>query len=146
MNTNEKSEGPTQMETLLGGIELTVEKLDRTTETVRVRQLPVKLYPQYLLCMEDEPAMVELFCDRKAGWSEGLAPQSFQKVVEEGERINADFFESWYRRKIARLEKLVPGARDRILTEASRLQSGSPSSPSNAGLGSATPATIPSPS
>jgi hypothetical protein len=98
METKQNSE-PTKWETLLGGVDYEARKLDGSTEAVRIRQLPVRLMDQYLNVLNDEPKVVELLCGRPAGWSDCLSNESFEKIVEEGTRVNADFFERFLARK-----------------------------------------------
>ena len=98
---------PTNLETLLGGLDLVAAKTDGSTEPIKVRQLPVKLYPAYLAALTNEPRMVELFCDRPAGWADTLTPPAFEAIVLEGERLNADFFGRWQLRR-QRREALLP--------------------------------------
>jgi len=100
---------PTKIETLLGGADYVAVKGDGTTEQVKIRQLPIKLYPLYLASLGSEPRLVELFCDRPAGWSDTLGLYSLEQIVTEGERLNADFFGRWNERRLAR-EKLLPAA------------------------------------
>jgi hypothetical protein len=52
-------------EALAGGVEVTVTKRDKSTEQVKVRQLPVLEMRGYAKVVDDEAAMVELFCDRR---------------------------------------------------------------------------------
>src|SRR3954463_9053153 len=65
----------TNLSTLLGGVDYSATKLDGSTETVRIRQLPIKQFPTYLTVLEDEPKMVELLCDKPEGWSDSLTPE-----------------------------------------------------------------------
>lgn len=132
MSTNQNPSDPPTMTTLLGGEEITVTKLDGTTEVVKVRQLPISLYPALGAVIDDELRMVELFCDRPAGWAETLAIKSYEAVIELGERINEGFF-GWPRRKQARAERVLPGITEKVRDNAARLQPGSVSGPPNAG-------------
>jgi hypothetical protein len=84
--------------TLVGGMELRVEMLDGSSETVRVRQVPVKLYPEMAKALTDELKMAELLCDKPAAWVENLTPESHEQIITEGERINARYFFSWIER------------------------------------------------
>jgi hypothetical protein len=103
------------METLVGGTTFVITKTDTAQETVQIRQLPVRLLPQMLAALEDEPAMVELFCDKPQGWSDSLSPESFEHIITEGERINADFFSRWAQRRIQRVERLLPGSTAKLV-------------------------------
>lgn len=99
-----------KMATLMGGTETTVEKLDGTSETVKVRQLPVRLLQSYLLKLDDEAAAIELFCDKPEGWADTLTIASCAAVVTEGEKLNSESFFAWLQRRVARQERLVPNS------------------------------------
>jgi hypothetical protein len=120
-------------DTLFGGVELEVSMVTGGTEKVFVRQIPVRLMQQMLAALEDENRLVELFCDRPEGWSDNLAVESFEKVVLEGERLNADFFSRWVQRRLTRQEKVMPGITEQIARNAGLpLPIGSPNAPSAA--------------
>ena len=117
------------LETINGGFEVEVRLIGGSCEKVFVRQLPIRLMPEHLARMENEPALVELFCDKPSGWSDTLTPESFEEVVIEGERLNADFFSRWLRRRLDRQERVLPGITEK-LAENVGLPIGSPKSPS----------------
>lgn len=96
-----------QSAAVLGGQEIVINRIDGVSEKVFVRQLPFRLFPALMSAMDDEPAMVELFTDRAKGWSDTLSPESFEAVVETGEKVNADFFGRWKARKLNRMQSLV---------------------------------------
>ena len=105
------------------------EEITLSSGTVKIRQLPIRLLPALLKLMTagDEPAMVELYCDkptvldpagrRISGWSDELTPAEFTAIIEKGEAINADFFGRWQQRKKKRKD-LLPKA---DLEEAARM-------------------------
>lgn len=99
-----------KMTTLLGGSEMTAQKLDGTSETVKVRQLPVRLLQSYLLKLDDEAAAIELFCDKPEGWADTLTIESCAAIVTKGEELNSESFFAWLQRRIARQERLVPNS------------------------------------
>lgn len=118
---------------LTGGTELVALFSDGTHETVKVRQLPVRLLPKYLEAQNDEPAMVALFVDRPAEWVDCLSLKSFVAILEEGERMNADDFFAWFGRMVRRAERLVPGSSGELgKAKASPSPIGSPSARSAA--------------
>lgn len=117
------------LENIRGGMDLELSLVGGGTEQVFVRQIPIRLMPQLLAALEDEPRMVELFCDRPEGWSDTLTPEAFEKVVAEGERLNADFFSRWLRRRLDRQERLLPGITEQLAKNAG-LPTGSLKSPS----------------
>ena len=118
-------------ETLFGGAELEVALTAGGKEKAFIRQLPVRLMPQMLACLEDENRLVELFCDKPEGWSDTLDPESFEKVVTEGERLNADFFSRWVQRRLTRQERVMPGITEKLARSAGLSSPiGSPNAPS----------------
>lgn len=126
-------EQPTKTETMLGGMHFTAAKVDGAMEEVTIRQLPIREFPRLLAALDDEPAMVEVLCGKEKGWSETLSPEAFEQIVVEGERINADFFCRWVKRRLARQEKLLPGITERAVQSAGMTsQTTLPKSPSPA--------------
>ncbi len=82
----------------------------------------------------DENRLVELFCDKPEGWSDTLTVESFEKVVTEGEKLNADFFSRWVQRRLTRQEKVMPGITAQLARNAGLPSPiGSPSAPFAAG-------------
>ena len=120
---------PTPTETLLGGSTATVRHLDGHTEAVRLRQLPVRQLPELLAALDDEARMLELFTGKPAAWVDVLPTDEFERLLAEGERINADFFRRWLDRRMQRQEKLMPGLTERLLGRA--LPPSPPSPPSS---------------
>jgi hypothetical protein len=118
-----------KMATLLGGTTVTVRKLDGTTEEVKILQLPISKFPEMIGAMDDEIAMVELFCGKPKGWAETLQIDDVERVVIEGERVNKGFFERWFRRKVTRAELMYPGSVEKIMTTALNSRTSSPNSP-----------------
>jgi hypothetical protein len=53
-----------ELAVLNGGVEVDVEKIDGSLETVTVRQLPISLVGQWRDSQADEAFIVELLCDR----------------------------------------------------------------------------------
>ena len=118
--------------TLMGGKELVIWRLAEGAEreeTVRVRQLPIKLYPRMLECVDDEAALVELYCDQPKGWAETLSLDSFEAIVAEADKLNADFFSRWVARRLGRMERVKPGITERMLGAASSSLTTPPKSP-----------------
>ena len=63
-------------------------------------------------------------------WVEALAPESHELLIEEGERLNADFFGRWVARQMKRLERVNPRFAERVASgEALRSPSSPPASP-----------------
>lgn len=124
-----ETQAPRAMATLLGGSELTVTRHDGTTEMVRVRALPVNELQKLAERLDDEPAQVELYCSKPAGWALELCRDSYEKVVIEGEALNNDFFMRWLQRQRARQERLVPGITEKLADKILAFQNSLPRSP-----------------
>ena len=84
-----------------------VDDKGTTAETVFVRQLPIRLFPQLRAALQDEGKMIELYCDKPAGWADGLTVESHEELIAKGDEINRDFFSRWVERMKSR-EGLVP--------------------------------------
>lgn len=117
------------LSTLLGGVEIYVTHSDGSTKAVKVLQLPIKSYNDYLRVLDDELAMADVLCGKEKGWSETLTLLSLEDVIETGEKLNADFFARWLRRRLARQEMLVPGLTQSAIAKASELTTSLPSAP-----------------
>lgn len=105
---------------LTGASDYDAVKRDGTTEPVKIRQLPIKLLPKYASAQDDELQMAEVLCDKPAGWAETLSDGSIEQIIITGEEINADFFGRWAKRRLARLERLQPGAVEKAIETAAR--------------------------
>ncbi len=93
----------TKAEALFGGVDLTVTKLDKSTEVVKVRQLPARLMSRYAAAVQDETEQVRLFTDKDVKWVESLTDESFVAIINEGQRMAEPFFVDW----LARQRKLA---------------------------------------
>jgi len=118
------------MATLYGGSELTVTYRDGRTEVVKVRQLIIDDYPKLLKVLDDEPAQIDFVCDRPNGWSNTLALESFEAVLQEGDKLNEAFFTRWLQRRMNKQEKLLPGLGEKIQNQVVTSLSSAPKSQS----------------
>jgi len=101
--STENKKGPSKLETLMGGNEIAVVLLDTGSERVKVRQLAVKYLPELLRIESslpfDEIAEVCLLTGKETDWAERLAPESHEAIINEGEKLNRDFFGRWVSRQ-----------------------------------------------
>ena len=88
---------------LAGGRVLPVVFLDGHQEDVKVRQLPIRLLEAYDAKQADEPALVELYCDREKGWADTLTHEAYEAIVTTGDEINRVPFERMRERMAGRL-------------------------------------------
>lgn len=128
-----------EMVTVLRGEEMPVTYLDGSTEIVKVCQLRADSYQRYALLIDDEPATLELFCEKEKGWAERLSPESYDAVAEKGHGLNFPFFRGWFRRKLEKTELMQPAmieAMQKMVAEKiADLQLPSSSSPSPGATG-----------
>jgi hypothetical protein len=94
----------------MGGKQLVAYHLDGTQEIVDLKQLPVRLLPQYLATIDDEASRLEMILGKPAGWADTITSDSHVELLEAGEGLNSDSFSAWLRRRVQRQEQLVPGS------------------------------------
>jgi len=110
--------GPTPLETLTAGADLQVTRLDGTAETIRLCQIALGQCEKLLAAQGDEIALGCLYTGRDRTWFESLDANSQERVVIEGDRLNADFFGRWFRRRLDRQERLMPGVTEKFVQRA----------------------------
>jgi len=96
-----------KMATLFGGKQMQIRTLAGASEEITIRKLPVSLCERLLALTDDEAGTIELLCDKPKGWSDSLDRDDAVRILEEGDRLNADFFQSWFLRRLKRLERLA---------------------------------------
>jgi hypothetical protein len=109
------SKAAESFKTLVGGSELEVTLLDGTKETVCIRKLAVKMYPELYRKLTDELGKLAIYLMRSPRaeapgaekvWAaatvefvESLTVDSHEAALLEGEKLNAAFFERWRQRQ-----------------------------------------------
>ncbi|MDB6024005.1 MAG: hypothetical protein JWM68_228 [Verrucomicrobiales bacterium] len=128
MSTEKTEKGPTSTETLLGGIDVLVSFKEQSaaSEPVKVLQLPVSSFPKLMAQMDDEVETIAIFTGKTRAWADSISMESHEAIIIEGERINGDFFGRWAARRVARVERSLPGAMDKLMTQASQNSSPKP--------------------
>ena len=132
----EKSPPVDELITIIGGVDLEVEHLDGSKESVKVRQIPVSKIQQFAFALGNEAEMIELYCDKPKDWADTLTYESASAAADKGQEINLPFFGAWFRRQakwresqsagaIADLEKKLT----KLIEQASRSGSSAPPSP-----------------
>lgn len=109
-------------------MELTVTLEAGVTEPVKLRQIRVKEFRAAQSAMlGDEAKLVEICCDKPAGWAETLTPDSFNVLAIDARRINAAFF-AWCERTLADQLRLMPeGLLEKAMNQS--LAASKPTSP-----------------
>lgn len=118
------------MTALMGGEKVSVTYHNGKTETVFVRELPVRLFQDYALVVADESKSVELFCSKPEGWADTLTRKSFLNILAKGEETNLSFFVEWGKRLHERTAKIIPQRAQEIQKE--QVAMAGPHSPASA--------------
>lgn len=100
------------METVAGGTNV---DLAEPIGTVFVRQLKVGDFPRLLNLLDDECRSLELYCDKPKGWADTLTMSQHECLLATAERINADFFWPWVKRRVERAERVRPGLTEQLI-------------------------------
>lgn len=102
--------------TLFAGIDFGVTHIDGTTETVKIRQLPIRDFQalQVAACNNDERAMAEVYTGRDKAWFDTLTIESQTALIQAGDKVNESFFYAWLQRLGARREAQMPGITEKI--------------------------------
>jgi hypothetical protein len=98
------------MENVIGRAPVTVSHLDGSTEEVGVAQFHLDRCADFLKVIDDELAQADFLCDRPPGWARTLTVESVENIIAEGDRLNADFFARWVRRRVKRMGMIAPGS------------------------------------
>jgi hypothetical protein len=104
-----------ELTTILGGKEIEIKYQDGSTQTIKVRELPIKKLDEFLQKIGDEDACIELYANQSAGWAATLSRESWEAVLDLGESLNLDFFMRRAKARIERQEKLMPGLKQKII-------------------------------
>jgi len=114
-----------QTATLFGKEDITVTCRDGRTETVSIKQIPIREVGKFLELLDDEPSLVEFLCGKEKGWADGLSIESYEEVAERGTALNYPTCAGF----LARREKLAAWGAKEVMPRAQRIKElGSPNS------------------
>lgn len=91
-----------------GGVELNVAHLDGRCELVKVRLLPIALYPLFFSVLNTELRLAELLCSQPEGWADSLHPEALMDIVEKGTDLNFTPARRWAERRTKLEEASAP--------------------------------------
>jgi hypothetical protein len=93
----------------VGHVMYSADRTDGTKETIKIFALGLRDGRRYvdLLQANDEAGQVELFCKKRAGWSDTLTLESSVYILKRGQELNEDFLASWAERQKALAERLA---------------------------------------
>lgn len=115
---------------LNGGHKIQVEEFP---EAIFVKQLPLSALEDWLQAQNKEAEMIALAIGKPVEWVDAnLSPASQVLLLDAAEEINMDFFQSWLRRRVKRMEAMVPGSAGEMIKllqpQVSPSPTGSPAS------------------
>ena len=97
-----------ELYTVLGGRSLTVTHMDGRTEKIKVHQLAIEQFADYIDFQSQEHKLVGLLCDRPDTWYRSLKHEDYINILKIGEELNFTRAEAWIDRRgdaMARLRK-----------------------------------------
>jgi hypothetical protein len=108
---------------LTGGASVALRKNDGSSESVNVRLLKIREFPDYLRLVDDEEKLAEFLCDKPNGWAESLEVDSLLDICDKGHELNFTNACRWGQRRAKLNEALLP-----IATSGQAIQSAFPNS------------------
>jgi hypothetical protein len=96
-----------EMTAMLGGVGLKVTLLDGTQEDVLVAALSFAKLPGFGDVVHDEVKLIELVCDRPAGWAVQVVQTHAEQIVLLGRELNEPPFYRWAARQNAALTRQI---------------------------------------
>lgn len=134
---------PSRADLAAGGTDMTVERLDGSSELVRVRIVGYDRMLTYLQFLQREDICIQIYCDGKdTAWVNSLTPESHDALVKEGQRLSVPLFLRWHKRYLERNRILLPI--NRALFEAAARNTPSPPTTSSPSSASAPGGAVPS--
>lgn len=73
---------------LFGGESHRVVMRDGADEAVVVRLVSVRELPRFVALQDDEPAVLEMVCDRPQGWADRLTPDAHFLLIDRARALN----------------------------------------------------------
>lgn len=104
---------PNELDVLNGGVEITVTKIDGSSEQVKVRQLPMSLVGEWGRMQGDEAGLVDLLCDKR--------DRSLQWRVRNARALEIRLHELLRAAEFSQIEKIEKRLSD-ARTEITRLE------------------------
>ena len=108
-------------------------KDDGTAINVDVRQLKIKDIEAFASALGDPYKLLQLYTGQTPQILDLLTPESQNKILEVGDLLNRDFLTDQFKKRVARLDWVAPGASLAIAKQQEALLSGQPTSQPSAG-------------
>lgn len=102
----------TQEQTIIqGGVSFAAIRHDGTGDTVTIRLLKIKEFPDYLRYVDQEEKLAEFLCSKEEGWAASLTVESLLEICEKGHDLNFENACRWGQRRAKVNEALLPIAK-----------------------------------
>ena len=105
----EQAEERRKIITIAGGINMVVEHIDGSTETVKVRQIPATMIEPFMQKLADEATSVSIYCDRPREWCDTITHESITAICKKGLELNESFLGAWCQRRAKWMEMMNVG-------------------------------------
>lgn len=92
------SENADQLAILNGGVEIEVTKIDSSKERVKVRQLPIRLIPEWMANLGNEPRLIELYLNENTEFVDRIVVEHQELILEIGQKLNFPTYDRWIAR------------------------------------------------
>ena len=115
---------------LKGGVNVALKNNDGSRESVTVRLLKIKEFPDYLRLVDDEEALVEFLCSKEPGWAQTLSVDDILTICEKGHELNFKNACRWGQRRANLNEALLPIAASGVAIQ-SHFPNSAPTAPSS---------------
>lgn len=106
--SNSTSTSISEQAILTGGTQLNVQHTDGSGETVTVRLLKIREFPEYLRLTDQEEGLAAFLCGKETAWAESLCVDSLLDVCDKGHELNFSNACRWGQRRANINEALLP--------------------------------------
>ncbi len=103
------------MQTLMNSVEVEVIREDGKTQTIVVKQIPLRKYDAAFKATDNEMALAAIACDTDAEWVLGLTPASYEKLQAAVMEVNAGGFFDYAKRRQSKLVESLNAIRPEMV-------------------------------
>lgn len=118
-----------KMEALFGGKVISVTFRDGRTEEVRVRELPIRRFPDFFTSLQDEGQLLALVTGQDEETIDKLSDESHEALVEAAMDVNFTRAERWLERQAKLGERLQNNPAVKTAAALQKTLQTSPSAP-----------------
>jgi hypothetical protein len=115
-----------EFEILNDGSQVEVTYISGLKEVVKIRKVPIRDMQSLARAWGQEDKEIPVYTQRPAEWAQTLIDESWEAVMEEGRRLNADPFGRWFSRQTKALEVMGKTSAVSKIVEQAMLQAQRP--------------------